>query len=264
MLSVPPLAPPCRIRTDCAQHQFSCYLPPSAPTPSLPPTRQIQERDGRVIDKGPHYTPDPLGNRTGNAPPPGLVEVLLRTAADGVEACSRNLAARGVALTVRGLQEKVDNVRGAVTMAWPMGLPEWDPVRLLIEAPEDAPDGYLAEVMGADHMDPATATLWLAGKEFFRDATVGARVGKNEKTKVIAKLQRAGGGAPAREPAVSEDERKAMMSWYLAKQAEQKALVEDNEEGYLNAKWADPRALKSALLGTGEVGWRAGGGGGRR
>lgn len=224
---------------------------------------EIQEKDGKAIAKGPHYCPDPLGNRTGNAPPPNLQDVLRRTCEDGLAACSRNQAAAGVALTARGLQEKVDTIRGAVTMAYPMGLPEWDPIRLMLEDALQA-DGYLAEVVGNEFMDPATATLWWAGKEFFRDQTVGDRVGKNEKTKVVAKLQRNGGGAPAREPAVSEDERKAMMAWYFKKQEEEKKLAEDAEDGYLNAKWADPRALKSSLLGTDSIGWRGGAGGGRR
>ncbi len=240
---------------------------------------EIAEREGRPVAKGPHYAADPLGNRTGDAPPPGLRDVLLRTAADGAAAASKDHAARGVALTARGLQEKVDNVRGAVAMAWPMGLPAWDPVRLMLED-TGAADGFLAEVSGKDFLDPASATLWWAGKEFFRDATVGDRVGRNEKTKVVARLQTAAGGAPVREPAVSEDERKvrgrgaaraarpredaphpstpptpaqAMMAWYFKKQEEEKKLADDNEEGYLNAKWADPKALKSSLLGVGDV-----------
>ena len=36
------------------------------------------------------------------------------------------------------------------------------------------------------------------------------RTGRNEKTKIVVKLQKKGSGAPAREPAVTEDERKVM------------------------------------------------------
>ena len=198
---------------------------------------EIAEREGRSVRRGPHYCADPLGNRNGDAPSPQLAEVLLRTAADGVAACSKGLAAMGTALTLRGLQEKVDNMRGAVTMAYPMGLPAWDPARLLFEDDGSA-GGYLAEVCGKDFFDPATASLWWAGKEFFRDQTVGERVGRNEKTKVVARLQAAAGGAPMREPAVSEEERKAMMAWYFKKQEEEKKLVEDDDDGHLSAKWA--------------------------
>jgi cilia- and flagella-associated protein 298 len=82
------------------------------------------------------------------------------------------------------------------------------------------------------------------------------RVGKNEKTKIVGRLQRKGGGPPVREPAVSEDERKAMMAWYFKKQEEEKALAEDKDDAYLQANWADPKALKRELLGTTSLGWK--------
>lgn len=196
---------------------------------------EVAEREGRVVVKGPHYRSDPLGSRTGDAPAPGLADVLAKTSADGLSAASRDHASRGVALTSRGLQEKVDNIRGAVAMAYPMGLPEWDPVRLMIESKLDGTD-FLAEMAGKDILDPATATLWWAGKEFFRDGLVGDRVGKNEKTKVVARLQSATGGAPVREPAVTEEERKSMMAHYFKKQEEEKRLVEDNDDNYVSVK----------------------------
>jgi hypothetical protein len=166
-----------------------------------------------------------------------------------------------------------------------MGLPDNDTVRLLLE--DAADDGFLHDLMGNDFLEADTATLWWAGKEFFRDQTVGERVGKNEKTKVIARLQKKGGGAPVREPVVSEEERKAMMAWYFKKQEEEKRLAEDDDDGHSGAKWAvrvcgaaapcpahvsppphflpllpsqDPKALKASLLGTQGIGWRGGGG----
>ena len=50
------------------------------------------------------------------------------------------------------------------------------------------------------------------------------------------------------------------MAWYFKKQEEEKKLADDNEEGYLNAKWADPKALKRELLGATSIGWRGPGG----
>jgi hypothetical protein len=89
-------------------------------------------------------------------------------------------------------------------------------------------------------------------------------LGKNEKTKVIAKLQRKAAGAPSREPAVNDEERKAMMAWYFKKQEEEKAMAADNEDAYLGASWADPKALKRDLMGAGSIAWRPGGGGAGR
>lgn len=76
---------------------------------------ELSEREGKEVVKGPHYCADPLGNRTGDAPTPGLAETLLRTCEDA-RALVRRLpgGAGGVAMTEAVLQEKLDNVRGAV------------------------------------------------------------------------------------------------------------------------------------------------------
>ena len=39
-------------------------------------------------------------------------------------------------------------------------------------------------------LDEATAQLWWAGKELTRGKTLGDFIGRNEKTKIIAKLQK--------------------------------------------------------------------------
>jgi len=228
--------------------------------PAKPPGEAgLDEFAGKPVEKGPFYLADPLGNRTGNAPSPQLADVLRRTVADGVAAAAPGRAAAATALTVAGLQEHVDLLRGAVTMAYPGGLPAYDVVAELL-ADAGGPDGAAAAAAGAEYFDPATATLWWAGKEFFRDATVGDRVGRNEKTKVIARLQRPNGGPPVREPAVSEAERAAMMAMYFKKQEEAKALAENDDDAYHGARWADPKALKRELLGATSIGWRGPGG----
>ena len=45
--------------------------------------------------------------------------------------------AKKVVLTRKALLDAVDNIRGAVMMAFPQGLPEWDFVRQAIEGQED-------------------------------------------------------------------------------------------------------------------------------
>ena len=49
------------------------------------------------------------------------------------------------------LKEKLDTIRGAVTMAYPMGLPHYDPIRKAIEDQNFGVQGSL---------DPSTATLY--------------------------------------------------------------------------------------------------------
>lgn len=83
---------------------------------------------------------------------------------------------------------------------------------------------------GTEVLDEDTAGLWMAGKEFRRDQAVGDRVGKNEKTRVMCKLQNPGSGPPGREPGVSEAERKAMMAFYFKRQEELKRLAEVRDD----------------------------------
>ena len=95
-------------------------------------------------------------------------------------------------------------------------------------------DGLEGTQAGTELLDAETAGLWMAGKEFRRDQAVGDRVGKNEKTRVTCKLQQPGSGPPGREPAVSEDERKAMMAYYFKRQEELKRLAEVRDSKLLH------------------------------
>ena len=96
-----------------------------------------------------------------------------------------------------------------------------------------------------------TASLPLP--QFVRGQLVSDRLGKNEKTKVIAKLTKSGSGPPAREPAVNEEERKAMMAHYFKKQEEMKKIAESNDDDYLSSAWADSSNMKRSLQGVGNI-----------
>merc|ERR1719399_1672881 len=192
-----------------------------------------EQYEGAAMEKSEHYQSDPAGVRTGNGPGPQLAETLERVCSDAEAALSPKLA----------------NMQGAVMMAYPMGLPAWDTVALALEGDEGL-DGTQAS---AELMDPETATLWVASRDFQRGQKVGDRLGWNEKTKVVAKLQKEGSGPPAREPVVSEEERKAMMAHYFKRQEELKKLSEAEDDDYLASSWADPKALQKSLRGQGAV-----------
>ena len=53
---------------------------------------------------------------------------------------------------------------------------------------------------GREALDPAAAELWFAGQPLAPGATLSARLGRNDKTRVVLRLQRCGQGAPTREP----------------------------------------------------------------
>lgn len=69
---------------------------------------------------------------------------------------------------------------------------------------------------------------------------------------VVLKLQKRGAGAPAREPVISAEEQKNMMSYYHKKQEEMQKLAEANED-FSSSAWADPKALKGTFAGVGNV-----------
>ncbi|PNH11745.1 hypothetical protein TSOC_001423 [Tetrabaena socialis] len=215
--------------------------------PAKRPDQQgIDQYQEAPVDKGQHYTEDPTGRRTGNACEPEVAKVLVRTLEEAAAIAHKDQVAKKVPLTVRALQEAVDNIRGAVMICYPMGLPEWDPVRQGLEDKEElAGTSYAADDLPAD-----VASLWFAGKQMLPEKKLSEYLGRHEKTKAVVKLHKKGQGAPSREPAVDQETQKAMMAFYYKKQEEQKALVEDDDDTYTNATWANPKSLKSHFSGV--------------
>ena len=210
----------------------------------------IKEKyDNATLTKNEFYDPDPQGLRTGNGPGPQLAETLDRVAKDAEEYADKSQVVKRVNLSMDLLKDKIANMRGAVMMAYPMGLPEWDTIKLCL----DSVEGLDGTGVSNEILDVESTQLWVAGKEFVKGELVSDRLGNNEKTKVIAKLQRVGAGAPAREPAVSEEERKAMMAHYFKKQEDMKKLAEQEDNDYLGSSWADPKNMKRNLQGVGNI-----------
>ncbi len=124
-----------------------------------------------------------------------------------------------VALTPRKAEIAVEVITGALEVVYPSGLPEYDPIRQELENREDLRGtSHENEVLGVEQ-----AELWFAGKKWAPGSkTVGDFVGKNEKTKAVVKLQRAGSGPPAREVGLTEEEKKELMMAGFKRQEELK------------------------------------------
>uniref|UniRef100_A0A7S1PAK6 Uncharacterized protein n=1 Tax=Vitrella brassicaformis TaxID=1169539 RepID=A0A7S1PAK6_9ALVE len=206
------------------------------------------------LDKGATH-PDPSNYRTGVPPTAATAEVLKRTAEEAQEAVSHKQVGHRVCMTVSRLQESLDNLRGAVMIAYPAyhNLPEWDPARMILED-KDPLEGTHE---GKEVLCESSTGLWWAGKEMRRGKLVSDFLGRNEKTKVVARLQPANAGAPVREPRVDEETHKAMLSFYHKRQQEDKQLEDDEDDSYLGSAWANPRGLKNALVGGGkDIKWK--------
>jgi len=195
--------------------------------------------------------PDEHGYRTGCPPPPEVSDVLSRTAEEAEAAVHVSLVAQKRSVTRQICQAQIDNMRGAVMIAYPAfhRLPIYDPVRAELEDREEL-DGS-SDMQ--DVLDYATTNLWWAGKEMRIDQNLEDYVGRNEKTKIVAKLVPKSAGAPVRESRIDEDTHKAMMAHYYKKQEDEKKLQLDEDDSYLDAEWANPKALKGSLVSGGRA-----------
>jgi len=199
----------------------------------------------------PHY--DPTGKRTGENPAEELADVIRRTVADADEAISKRQFENKVEFTVEMLQDHVDRVRGALMIAYPMGLPDWEAARQVVEGTEDLE----GTAEGQEVVDPETTIMWWASKQLDRSKNLADFVGKNDKTKIVVQLTKKGQGAPARQgQQQSKSEQEAMMAYYFKKKEEWKKLEEEDDDSYLSSAWANPKSMKQQLNGTSNVSWR--------
>lgn len=192
---------------------------------------------------------DPLGIREGTAPNATVIPVLLKCADEVEASVSNDHAKRRNPLDMDKIEELILNCKGAVMMAYPMGLPDWDTVKMSLEDNEDLAGQDASKYV----LDPETSVMWFAGKKMARDQPVHKYCGKNEKCMVKVKLTNKGGTAPQREPAVDAETQKKMMAYWHKKQEEQKNLEENNEDVYLNSSWANPKAMKANISGVGNI-----------
>jgi len=195
--------------------------------------------------------PDEHGYRTGVPPAGQAAQVLIRTSEEAFMAVSDNLVASKKVLTKEICKEHLDKLYGATMIAYPgyHRLPAYDPARMDLENREEI-DGRTEY---QDIIDPSDASIWWAGKELTRGKILSDQLGKNEKTKIIARLQHKEAGAPVREPRIDQETHKAMMSHYHKKQEENKKMAEDDDDSYLTSEWANNKSLKKALTGSGNI-----------
>jgi hypothetical protein len=195
---------------------------------------------------------DPLGIREGKPPHAAVAETMSKVAAEAAAAVDDAIVKKREAYDVKKIEECIQNIKGAVMMGYPMGLPEWDVVRMNIENTED----LSGQEESKNVLDEDSCSLWFAGKQMMRDEIMSKYVGKNEKCIVKAKFTAKNAGAPQRPPAVDGDTQKKMMAYWHKKQEQQKALEEDDEDQYLNSAWANPKNYKNQMQGLSSGGIR--------
>lgn len=192
---------------------------------------------------------DSTGRRIGQAPTEQMAEVLNRTVAEARSAVSPEAIAADTCLTQANITDILQMLQGAVTVVYPMGLPPHDPISQKLKNEFDLQSD-------PDAMDINNAQLWWAGKRLECGKKLESYIGKNEKTKIIVKLEKSDQGPPSREPALTEEEQKTLMLLAHKRQEELKRLEEDDDDHYLNSQWADKTSLKTSLHGIQQINWK--------
>ncbi|KAJ3220370.1 hypothetical protein HDU67_000037 [Dinochytrium kinnereticum] len=217
-------------------------------------TREKAEKDPRtgtlmnVAGRQFIFNPDPTGYRNGESPVPEIATTVQGTLDEANRLLDKDHAKSGKYIREDEIKEAMRLIGGALTIAYPMGLPGGEPAKVILEDKEDPEDVK-------EMIRPFEATLWWAGRELIPTKTLGEFVGKNEKTKIVVKLQRKSQGAPVREPPLDEMSQRNLMAYYYKKQEQQKRLEENQDDDYLQSAWANPKSLKQSFQGLSNVSW---------
>ncbi|KAM9846625.1 cilia- and flagella-associated protein 298 [Aulostomus maculatus] len=204
-----------------------------------------------VPSGGPVLRKDEIGRRNGQAPNDKMKEVLMRTVEEAKALISKKQVQANVCVTKEMVKEGLDQLRGAAMIVYPMGLPPHDPIRMEFENREDLSGTQASlQVIPEDECQ-----LWWAAKEMQRGKKLQDYIGKNEKTKLVVKIQKKGQGAPAREPLVTDEQQKQMMLHHYRRQEELKKLEAADDDSYLDSEWADRQALKKQFQGLTNIKW---------
>jgi len=237
--------------------KYGTFLPPNMlglTEDQIEELKLVDDWGEKCVPSGGHKeSKDPMGRRNGKQPLENMVAVLDNTVKEVKDAISKKLVDQGKILTRKYILEQLNLLRGACTIVYPMGLPPHDPIRMELE--------YREEIGGThDSLQVVTrdeAEMWFCGRQIF---TGGGQLLKefikNEKTKVVVKLQNKGTGPPAREPVMSEADQKELMLMAYRKQQEYKKLEEDEDDTCYNSQWADKSKLKREFQGLTNIGWR--------
>lgn len=205
-----------------------------------------------VPSGGFNLTKDPVGRRCGRQPLPNMQHVLTKTIQDAIAMVDKKLVDENKILAQKTIKEALDLLRGAVTIVYPMQLPPHDTIRNEFQNTEDLTGTQAA----LEVIEPAKGQLWFAGKQMLPDRKLADFIGKNEKCKIIVKLQKSGEGAPGREPVFTEAERNQMMMQAYRRQEEFKRLEQDGDDSYLDSAWSNSGSLKNQMQGINNIKFR--------
>jgi len=204
-----------------------------------------------VPSGGPVDNKDIYSRRNGKRPNDSMVKILQDTIAKAREMISKKRVEQRECLTLEAVKEAIDNMKGACMIVYPMGLPPHDPIQAEFDNREDLSGQQASKLVIPVHQ----CAVWWASKELQDGKTLADYVGRNDRTKIVAKVQKLGQSAPAREAVVTDEQQKEMMARAYRRQEELKKLEESDDTDYMHSSWADSSQLKRHLTGMGDIKW---------
>lgn len=196
--------------------------------------------------------PDDCGRRCGRPPRVNMQNILAKTINEAKLAVFKE----GQKLNFDMVDEQIMNLRGAIMIVYPMGLPPYDHIQCEFNGEEEA---SLSGTQASKAIINDSGSLWFSSKRLESGAgkLLSDYCGKNEKSRVVVKLQgEFAQGAPSRQPQMTKDQHKELMMKMYKRQEELKKLHEDAEfdqDSYLDSQWADPNAMKNKLQGLNHI-----------
>merc|ERR1712070_1340536 len=153
-------------------------------------------------EPGQQIKPDKSGWRTGITPPEDVCKRMFEEAQKAKDAIHVRNVDMKKALSIQELAQVVETLRGMVMIAYPAyhGLYEWDSVYEILEDLTDFPNQY----PDVEWHDPKSTTIWACRKEWIPGKLVRDYI-PNEKTKMVVKLAKTGGGQPVAEPQIDKE-----------------------------------------------------------
>lgn len=195
---------------------------------------------------------DPLGRRVGQPPNQEMKELLIKTATQVRVKVSQECLKNNAVLNWGVIKESLAILDGAVKIVYPMGLPEYDPIRMELQNCEDLTGTQASKEV----IDPTQATLWFANKEMDRKNPLSSHLGQNEKTKVVVKLSTLGLGQPTTESWLDAETQKTLAAENFKRMEQLRKLALDEDDSYMNSNWADGTALKKKFNGLENISWK--------
>ncbi|KAF8785525.1 Cilia- and flagella-associated protein 298 like protein [Argiope bruennichi] len=134
-----------------------------------------------------------------SAPKEKHAEILTKTTAEAKTRISQIMIDAGICLTIADIEDTLHILCGAVKICYPMGLPSYEIISQELEGKEDLSGTQASKEI----LEPDGTELWLASRKLDLSKILSDYIGKNEKSKIVVKLQKKGSDTPAKESALT-------------------------------------------------------------